>query len=210
MASHNTLRIARCAGRVHQRPGVRQRDVLCWLPTAAGRKKILISAVTRWKRAGTEVDEAVRLDRQILADFLDHTGEFILDNECCSFCITDDELDFLANQPEVDGESNETGLRSGGKYFAPFDAVVGKDSDPVALGEPETEQGVGEPARALVPLREGHRALKVASADPAGRDPGMDRKHLSEVQEVFQEFLLMDWLRQAMELQQPDRDPGHG
>ena len=92
------------------------------------------------------MDEAVRLDRQILADFLDHADEFVLDDEGRRLGIVDDELDFLADQAEIDRQSHETGLCGGGKYLAPFDAVVGEDGDPVALGEAEAEQGVGEPA----------------------------------------------------------------
>ena len=136
------------------------------------------------------MDEAVRLDREILADLLDHADEFVLDDEGGRLGVVDDELNFLADQAEIDRQSHETGLCGGRKDLAPFDAVVGEDGDPIALGEAEAEQGVGEPAGALVPLREGHRAVEVARADPVGCDPRMHRKHLSEVQEVFHVLLL--------------------
>ena len=45
VAAHHALRVARRAGRVHQRPRVRQGDDLCRLAGAAGRKEVLIGAV---------------------------------------------------------------------------------------------------------------------------------------------------------------------
>ena len=48
---------------------------------AAGRKKILIGAVAGWTGAGTEMDEPIRFDRKVLADFLDHADQFVLDNK---------------------------------------------------------------------------------------------------------------------------------
>ena len=139
------------------------------------------------------MDETVRLDRDILADLLNHADKFVLHDERSRLAIVDDELHFLADQAEIDRQSHETGFCGRCKYLAPFDAVVGENCDPVPLVEAEAEQGVGELARTLVPLLECHRAVEIARTDPAGCDPRMRRKHLSEVQEVFHVLLLRAW-----------------
>ena len=74
-----------------------------------------------------------------------------------------------AHQPEVDRHRDQPGLGGGGVDFHPFEAVVGEHRNAVALGETEAEQRVGETARACVPLRERHRALEIARADPVGQ-----------------------------------------
>src|SRR4029079_3779902 len=121
--------------------------------------------------ARTEVDEAVRLDREVLANLLDHAGEFILYNKRGRFAVVDDELHLLADQAEIDRQRHETGFCGCRKNFAPFDAVVGENCDPVSLVESETEWRLGEPAGTLVPLLECHRTFEVARTHPAGCDP---------------------------------------
>ena len=193
MAPHHAFGIASRAGGVHQRPRIRQSDVLRRLAGAAGREEIFVGAVAGRAGARTEMNETAFLYRDILANLLNHADEFVLHNERSRLAVVDDELHFLADQAKIDRQSHETGFCGCCKNLTPFDAVVGKNCDPVSLVEAETEQGVGEPAGTLVPLLECHRAFEVARAHPAGCDPRMRRKHLSEVQEVFHVLLLRAW-----------------
>ena len=190
MAAHDALGVTRGARRVHQRPGIGQRNGLIRLAGAAGREEILIVAIARGTGLGAEMDEAVGFDRQRGADFLDDAGELVLNDEGRRLRIVHDELDFLADQAKVDRQRNQAGLGSRRENLAPLNAVVGEDRDAVTLGEAKAEQGVGEPARTLVPLCDCHRAVEIACADTLRREPRVHRKHFSEIQQIFHVPLL--------------------
>ena len=62
-------------------------------------------------------------------------------------------------------DGNQAGFCRGRKNFAPLDAVIGEDCDAIAFGQAEAQQGIGEPARAVVPLRKSHRTFKIPGAN---------------------------------------------
>src|ERR1700730_8727415 len=190
MASHHTFWISGRARGVHQRPGIGQQDMLIGFASAASGKKVFVRAITRSARVNAEVDIAIRLDRQIHADVFDDADEFILDDEGRGFRVLDDILNLLAHQAKVDRQRYQARLGGSCEDFAPFDAVVTKDRDAIALGEAEADQGVGEPARLVIPLRESHRTLKVPGTDAIWQQPRMYREHLSEIQEILHVLLL--------------------
>ena len=170
---------------------------------AAGHQEVFVVAIARRARTRAEMDETIRLDRQILTDLLDKAEKFILNDQDRGLCILDDIPDFLADQAEVDRQRDKAGLGGRSEDFTPFDAIVAEDRDAIALGQAEAEQGVGESARTLVPLRERHRTFEIARANAIGRQTPMYRQHLSEIQQVLHVPLLC--VRQALSFSARDR-----
>src|SRR6476659_1994740 len=108
--------------------------MLLGLAGAACCEEVFIGTVARWTRTRAEVDEAVRLDRQILAGLFDDADEFVLHDQGRGLGVLDDILNLLAHQAEVDGQGYEASFRRGRKDFAPLDAIVDEDRDTIAFG----------------------------------------------------------------------------
>src|ERR1700682_274079 len=132
-------------------------------------EEVFIGAVARRTRTHAELDEAVRLDRQILADLFDDADEVILDEQGRGLGVLDNILDLLAHQAKVDRQGDETRLSRGRKDFTPLDAIVGEDRNTIAFGQTKAEQSISKPARTFVPLCESHCTVEIAGTDTIRR-----------------------------------------
>ena len=175
MATDRALRVAGRARRVEKHAGIVERDIVRRLLVRAGLDQGLVALPTGRAAHGAEDDDALFGKAQLAADLLDHACELILHDDRRRAGIFENEGDFLADQTEVERDDDEAGLGTGGEYLEPLDAIVGEHGDPVAPPKPQTGEPVGEPAGALVPLRERHLPLEVARADPVGLQTVVNR-----------------------------------
>ena len=141
---------------------------------------------------GAENDELVGGHGKRIADRLDRIDQLILNDERAGLAILHDVADLRTDQPEIDRHGDQARQRRRCINFKPFDAVIGEDADPIALGEAETHQRVGETARALMPRPEGHRPFKIARADLVGKCMSMHAEHDSHVRQLSHSTLLHD------------------
>src|SRR3984893_14109840 len=192
MASHHAFGIAGSARGVHQRPRIGRHHVLLGLASAACRDKVFVGTIANWTRTLAEMNETTLSDGQILSSLLDEADKLVLNDQGPGLGVLDDELAFLPHQPEVEGEGHKSCLGWGCVNSPHRDAMVAEYGDAIALGQTKAEQGIGEPARTFVPLRESHRAVEIPGAYTIRRQPRMDREHLSKIQEILHVTLLED------------------
>ena len=110
--------------------------------------------------------------------------ELVLNDDRGGFGVLDDVADLRPDQPEVDRHRDQAGFGQRRVDFQPFEAVVGKDRDPVALVEPDPDQGVGKPAGAIVPLTERHRSRQIAPARLIRKQPRVHGDDLAEMEHL--------------------------
>ena len=127
-----------------------------------------------------------------VADLLDRIEQLILDDERAGLTIFHDVANLRAQQPEIDRDGDETHQCRCGVDLEPLDAVEGKDADPIALGEAETRQRIGETARTLIPSPESHRPFKIARPDFVGERMSMHAEHDPQVRQLSHLILLHD------------------
>jgi hypothetical protein len=83
-------------------------------------------------------DELVGSHGKRIANWLDRIDQLILNDERAGLAILHDVADLGTDQPEIDRHGDQARQRRGCVNFKPFDAVIGEDADPIALGEAET------------------------------------------------------------------------
>ena len=84
-----------------------------------------------------------------------------------------DEGDLRCRQPKIDRHRDQAGARQRDVDFKPFDAVVGKNSNTLTLAQSQADKSRSQPSGTFVPEGIAERALRVASADFLGLQPGM-------------------------------------
>src|ERR1700687_2364639 len=100
--------------RIHQRPRIGRHHVLLGLASAACRDKVFVGTIANWTRTLAEMNETTLSDGQILSSLLDDPDKLVLNDQGRGLGFLDDELDFPADQPEVDGGRPQSWLRWGG------------------------------------------------------------------------------------------------
>ena len=104
----------------------------------AAANQILIGAIAGMAAFATEDDEFVGSNGQRVAEWLHRIDQLVLHNDGAGLAILDDVTDLGAKQPEIDRHGDQARQRRCGIDFEPFDAVIGKDANSVALGQAET------------------------------------------------------------------------
>ncbi len=139
----------------------------------------LIETEAGARRGGTEQDETIARQRELIADLLDHVDQIVLHDQRSDAGILGDVADLASDQSEVDRHRDQARFRSRRVDLGPFDAVIGEHRDAIALVQPKREQAIREPARACIPLPKRERSIEVANPNVVGSKPGVDRQHLS-------------------------------
>ena len=105
----------------------------------------------------------------------------ILNNDGGRLSVVDNVADLLADQTKVKRHHDQTCFRCCGINLGPLDRVVSQDRHPIALGQAKSEESVGEPAGARVPLAKCHAAFEIARANPIRRKSCVRCKGLTKV-----------------------------